>query len=429
MPLRRTGRCQTNGRWCSTFDTQIPREIEDKTDAQSTTCAHTSTYDKPHKYMMLSLDGMDQKKTELPHYKRLPKSLDSSALIGVHVVGVLVMNGRLQTKAYMTCGNIRNDPNLTIAVIQDVISNWVGALPDVLYLQMDNTSAQNKNSSVLAYLNMLVDRGIFVKVKVGFLLVGHTHDQIDQIFSRFSVMLGIEDAFTMPKLMAVLQKAYTPVPEMKLLTEVPDFKQYLGARGLSSRLQTLHDHSFQHQFKIWREESPVPNSGGQVQVFTVMRGKEFSTCQFWDPEEGIQLLEPAPECEIMAAPLLPLAMRSKQRTSSATAPPLSGIAGLQQYKAALQDSREHLSSEQLSWWDNFWEEQVAICNVVDAGNTLPFKQHWTWYIRERRDPLEPEPAPVEEAVVEGSRPRRLRNQRRIMYMEDSCQAGCGCGGA
>jgi hypothetical protein len=32
---------------------------------------------------------------------------------------------------------------------------------------------------------MLVELGIFQKVKVGFLLLGHTHDHIDQMFSRF----------------------------------------------------------------------------------------------------------------------------------------------------------------------------------------------------------------------------------------------------
>lgn len=110
-------------------------------------------------------------------------------------------------------GNIQNAPNLTIAVIQDVITNFGGDLLEVLYVQMDNTAAQNKNCAVLAYLSYLVKKQVFKKVKVDFLLAGHTHDQIDQMFSRFSVMLGLKDAFTMPDLIGVLQKAYTPVPE------------------------------------------------------------------------------------------------------------------------------------------------------------------------------------------------------------------------
>lgn len=258
-------------------------------------------YANPHKYLQLSLDGMDQKKTELPHYKRLPKNLDAAALIGVHVVGVIMVKRVLRTKVYLTYGNIRNDPNLTIAVIQDIISNWERTLPEVLYLQMDNTAAQNKCAAVLAYLNMLVHKGVFKKIKVGFLMVGHTHDQIDQMFSRFSVVLGIKDAMTMPELIAILEKAYTPVPEIKILTEVPDFKTFLWTPGEPSGAKQLNDRSFQHQFKIAQEERDmVAPAAGLPQLnpaqtmkhmVIIMRGKLYSTSPYWDPYEGTQLLE------------------------------------------------------------------------------------------------------------------------------------------
>lgn len=137
------------------------------------------SYDKSYKYFMIFLDGMDQKKIELFYYKRFSKFLDAVFFIGVYVVGVFVMNGGLRIRVYMTYGNFRNDFNFTVAVIQDVINNWEGELSEVLYLQMDNTVAQNKNNTVLVYLNMLVEYGIFKKVKVGFLLVGYIYDQID----------------------------------------------------------------------------------------------------------------------------------------------------------------------------------------------------------------------------------------------------------
>ena len=47
-------------------------------------------------------------------------------------------------------------------------------------MELDNTSRENKNSMVFGYLSMLVKKGIFKKIKVNFLLVGHTHDHIDQ---------------------------------------------------------------------------------------------------------------------------------------------------------------------------------------------------------------------------------------------------------
>ena len=51
-----------------------------------------------------------------------------------------------------------------------------GFLPPVLYLQLDNTARENKNKFIMTFLALLVERGVFEKIKVNFLLVGHTHE-------------------------------------------------------------------------------------------------------------------------------------------------------------------------------------------------------------------------------------------------------------
>ena len=91
----------------------------------------------------------------------------------------MVFNRQIPPRIYFTAPNIHNDENLTITIIHHVINHWYGYIPRVLYLQLDNTSLENKNQVVFCYLNMLVELGIIQKVKVGFLLVGHTHDHID----------------------------------------------------------------------------------------------------------------------------------------------------------------------------------------------------------------------------------------------------------
>ena len=96
----------------------------------------------------------------------------------------------IKPHVYLTYPNIHNDPNLTVTVMQRVLQSWPGILPPVLYVQLDNTARGNKNSTVFGYLSMLVEKGIFKKIKVNFLLVGHTHDHIDQMFSRFSKKLA-----------------------------------------------------------------------------------------------------------------------------------------------------------------------------------------------------------------------------------------------
>ena len=62
-------------------------------------------------------------------------------------------------------------------------------LPRTLLLQLDNCGSENKNQYVFAYLSLLVARGVFDMVQLGFLMVGHTHEDIDALFSRFSEKL------------------------------------------------------------------------------------------------------------------------------------------------------------------------------------------------------------------------------------------------
>lgn len=55
---------------------------------------------------------------------------------------------------------------------------------DQLYVQVDNCIGENKNHIVLAYLGSLVGRGVVGRAEVNFMVVGHTHTLIDQVFSR-----------------------------------------------------------------------------------------------------------------------------------------------------------------------------------------------------------------------------------------------------
>eukprot|EP01018_Ginkgo_biloba_P024744 Gb_03948 [translate_table: standard] len=55
-------------------------------------------YDSPHKYMGLIIDGMDQKKTVLPHFAHIPKNMKEENFIQMHLVGCLVFNGHIIPK-------------------------------------------------------------------------------------------------------------------------------------------------------------------------------------------------------------------------------------------------------------------------------------------------------------------------------------------
>ena len=94
-------------------------------------------------------------------------------------------------------------------------------------LQLDNCVGENKNHYLFAYLSLLVAKGVFKTVHLGFLMVGHTHEDIDAMFSRFSKRLQKEMTFTFPHLMEHFQKCESSAPASFLMTQVLDFKSFV----------------------------------------------------------------------------------------------------------------------------------------------------------------------------------------------------------
>jgi hypothetical protein len=57
-------------------------------------------------------------------------------------------------------------------------------LPPTLHVQLDNCAKNNKCRYVFCFWSLLVAKNIFKEVFVSFLMVGHTHDDIDASFGR-----------------------------------------------------------------------------------------------------------------------------------------------------------------------------------------------------------------------------------------------------
>jgi hypothetical protein len=61
--------------------------------------------------------------------------------------------------------------------------NW----PHTLYLQVDNCWRENKNTIMLRYLGLLLHFGWFKTIEIYSLSSGHTHENIDQMFSTWNI--------------------------------------------------------------------------------------------------------------------------------------------------------------------------------------------------------------------------------------------------
>ena len=100
-------------------------------------------------------------------------------------------------------------------------------------------------------------------------MVGHTHEDIDQMFSCFSRHLSKNDIRTLPELSEEMKKAYTPNPSTIVLDCMFEVKAWM--EGQIEDKVTGHVHA--HQFKIELVE-------GKAVVYY----KKWSTCKEWLPQ-------------------------------------------------------------------------------------------------------------------------------------------------
>ncbi|XP_062594544.1 uncharacterized protein LOC134255959 [Saccostrea cucullata] len=128
----------------------------------------------------------------------------------------------------------------------------------------------------------LVEKGIFKKIKILFLMVGHTHEDIDQVFSKFSHWYGRHAAVTVEKLMSGFEKCFTPQP-----TSIKTDKVFNITEWLTPYMNTIKNHSRPHVFKIQKEES------GKAKIWW----KEWSTDKKWNRTE-----EPLLKCQVEGEP-------------------------------------------------------------------------------------------------------------------------------
>jgi hypothetical protein len=76
----------------------------------------------------------------------------------------------------------------------------------VLFVQLDNTTTENKNHMLLAFLSLLVELGYFERIIVSFLVVGHTHEDIDRFFGTAKAYMRRMHANSPPELFEGLER-------------------------------------------------------------------------------------------------------------------------------------------------------------------------------------------------------------------------------
>ena len=138
----------------------------------------------PDEFLSIILDGADQAAYGLPHFPIKSETIAHAYKIPLKVMGAIVHGRTPYACTYFN--NVKHGTNICIESLHHILSDVhrkEGTLPRVCYIQVDNTQKQNKNRFIIGYAGCLVQWGLFDEVVLSFLPVGHTHEDIDQMFS------------------------------------------------------------------------------------------------------------------------------------------------------------------------------------------------------------------------------------------------------
>ena len=217
----------------------------------------------PWRQWVITYDGMDTNKTQLPHTVRQHKEMSQLALrvVGAFCYGAPILciglmsfddvptkGGsasvtaveRMLDMQFLAMDTSTYDPipgedafnaqllldqqaRAALAVPMEIDespdktwTNCVGELkskvgfswPEVCHFTFDNTASDSKNAHTFRFFAALVMLGVFMAVTVSCLMVGHTHDIVDQMFSVWSQLLNIHDAMTLSKMRKIFREQY-----------------------------------------------------------------------------------------------------------------------------------------------------------------------------------------------------------------------------
>ncbi len=137
---------------------------------------------------------------------------------------------------------------------------------------MDNYVKDNQNRHLLGFLSLLMARDVFKEVKLGFLVVGHTHEDIDGCFGYLLEKLREENNYILTNLMRTFMISQEKLFIPQLIQEIPNFKSWVVGY-LKNGPEMLVGHIDIHLFNFF-----VDSYG-----WLVMQYKVSPTNLMWSP--------------------------------------------------------------------------------------------------------------------------------------------------
>ena len=196
--------------------------------------------------LVIIIDSPDKTHFAWPHWPwpRAPKCLDGLIRPRMVVTGVLAhgflgslefSDEQLLHGADAFCEILM----LTLVRVRKICEQRGCAFPQHLVVQSDNTVAQCKNALACKFLAYLVSAGFVTTATLNFLMVGHTHEDIDQLFGLMVQWLLRKRSWETPEeIMEYLESKMGPqfhsrgeAFQVRRLGAVRDFKSWLEPLG------------------------------------------------------------------------------------------------------------------------------------------------------------------------------------------------------
>ena len=314
---------------------------------------------KTHKYLSIIIDGMTQNTTLLPHLFAKPSWWSAQTALQCQCTGILSWGASgFKADCEFTYRNVSdNSAFLCDNIERAILRNQAECrrmkipYPSVLYIQLDNVS-HNKSFCLVGFLCVLILRGVFDKIKVSFMVKGHTHEIIDQMFSRLSVLLRKRDAITIEEMMKACEEAYKPIPKCEHIQHQHDWDPYVKDPEIMTKFNHIkHNRCFKMEL---------------VDGKCMFSARTFMTSGEWS--EPIEVVHRLPTEE---HPKL-------RKTIPLTQGKASQMEALHNAKKMLFDHNDQqdstaqgMSEVQKVFWDEEVKKQVKICKGEDVNLSIP----------------------------------------------------------
>lgn len=201
-------------------------------------------------------DAMTSSRGDIPKYfaKRTSNKGD---VIENRLFGVEVICGKLSFIMFVSTNQlVKGGANLIVEMTRLTISKLAEQLqildqpmPKVFNFQFDNCG-ENKNITFNAYVSLLIELGHIDCAYMNFLIVGHTHDSLDQIFSVLSNKINDSVIATIPAMHELYSSAHSDYHErpwyVLQLEVVHDWSGFFSP-FINTRISR---HSLPHRFKV-----------------------------------------------------------------------------------------------------------------------------------------------------------------------------------